>query len=80
MRWRSQNFDTIRGLVARNLGYSYLNWKPLVVTTDTDARVTYVPLSDPIASNPIIAALPLESAPSRKVDEAIHCIREVLAV
>lgn len=78
LRWQSPNLETIRGLVARGLGFSFVNWRPPSSHTSDDRLLAYVPLADDVSANAIVAALPPGVRRPRRVDEAIRHLRAVI--
>jgi DNA-binding transcriptional LysR family regulator len=78
LRWTSSNMETIRSMVARGLGYSFVNMVPRTNITYDALEVSYVLLADDIPANPIMAALPRGHRAARRVNAAIeflHCLR-----
>ncbi|MFB2572505.1 LysR family transcriptional regulator [Micrococcus sp. IITD107] len=55
LAWKSQNFETVRSLVAHGLGWSFVNVIPASTTTYNGQEVAYVPIADDIPANPIVA-------------------------
>lgn len=55
LTWTSQNFETVRSLVAHGLGWSFVNVIPASTTTYNGQHVAYVPIADEIPANPIVA-------------------------
>ncbi|NKX54289.1 LysR family transcriptional regulator [Arthrobacter mobilis] len=80
LRWPSTNMETIRSLVARGLGFSFVNSRPATTVTFDDRRVAYVPVSDELPDNAIVAVLPPGVRPPRRVEEAIRFSREDAAL
>ncbi|GAB3555906.1 LysR family transcriptional regulator [Spelaeicoccus albus] len=76
LRWPSTNMETIRSLVARGLGYSVVNSRPKTGVAFDGNSVVYVPVSDELPVNTIMAALPPGVRPPRRVDEAIRICRD----
>lgn len=76
-RWPSTNMETIRSLVAHGMGYSVVNSRPDTGVAFDGSTVAYVPVSDDLPLNTIMAALPMGLRPPRRVDEAIRICRSV---
>ncbi|WP_219414127.1 LysR family transcriptional regulator [Pseudonocardia nigra] len=80
LRWCSANMETIRSLVARGLGYSFVNSWPATDITFDRRRVAYVPVSDELPTNAIVAVLPPGARPPRRVVEAIRFQRDTAGI
>lgn len=79
LRWPSTDMETIRSLVARGLGYSMVNTRPVNDTTADGLKVAYVPLADELPHNAVVAALPPGTRVPRRVKEAIKFLRQTIA-
>lgn len=77
LRWTSSSMETIRAMVARGLGYSFVNTVPRTNSTFDDLRVAYVPIADDIPDNPIVAVLPPGPRAARRVREAVEFLRRM---
>lgn len=79
LRWTSSNMETIRSMVARGLGYSFVNSVPRTCATFDDLRVSYVPLADELPANPVVAVLPPGHRAARRVREAVEFLQRLRA-
>lgn len=79
VRWASTNMETIRSLVAHGMGYSVVNSRPDTGVTFDGGEVVYVPVSDDLPDNIIMAAQPPGTRPPRRVDEAVRFSRRLAA-
>lgn len=75
IRWSSTNMETIRSLVGRGLGFSFVNSAPATGTTFDGLEVTYVPVADDIPQNAVVAMLPAGHTPPRRVATALDLLR-----
>lgn len=75
VRWSSSNMDTIRSMVGRGLGYSLVNSEPATGATFDGRQVVFLPVSDGVAANAIVAMLPAGHRPSRRVSAALESLR-----
>lgn len=71
IRWASSNFETVRSLVAYDLGWSFVNVVPSSRDTYDGKRVAYVPITDNIPLNPIVAMVADHAEPPGRVREAL---------
>ncbi|MGM9473407.1 LysR family transcriptional regulator [Pseudarthrobacter sp. YS3] len=76
MRWTSSNMETIRAMVARGLGYSFMNSPPSTGTTYEGGKVVFIPVADRTAENAIVALRPAGQPAPRRVRAAIDFLRE----
>lgn len=76
IRWTSSNMETIRAMVARGLGYSFMNSPPANGTTYEGREVVFIPLADRTAENAIVALRPKDQRTPRRVRAAIDYLRE----
>ena len=76
IRWTSSNMETIRSMVARGLGYSFVNSPPATGTTYEGGAVVFIPVADQTAANRIVAVLPPGQRVPRRVQAAIDFLRE----
>lgn len=75
IRWASSNIETVRSLVAYDLGWSFVNDVPRSRDTYDGKRIAYVPITDDIPLNPIVAMVPKDSDPPGRVQEALNFFR-----
>lgn len=75
IRWASSNFETVRSLVAYDLGWSFVNVVPSSRDTYDGKRVSYVPITDDIPPNPIVAMVAEDSDLPGRVQEALDFFR-----
>lgn len=76
IRWTSSNMETIRSMVARGLGYSFVNSPPTTGTTYEGGEVVFIPVEDKTAANAMVAVMPAGQAAPRRVNAAIEFLRE----
>jgi DNA-binding transcriptional LysR family regulator len=76
IRWTSSNMETIRAMVARGLGYSFMNSPPATGTTHDGGEVVFIPLADRTGENAIVAVSPAGQREPRRVRAAIDFLRE----
>lgn len=76
IRWTSSNMETIRAMVARGLGFSFINSAPSTGTTYEGGEVVFIPVADRTADNAIVALLPKGQRAPRRVRAAIDFLRE----
>ncbi|MFB0836072.1 LysR family transcriptional regulator [Arthrobacter halodurans] len=76
IRWTSGNMETIRSMVARGLGYSFVNSPPATGSTYEGGEVVFIPVADRTAANAIVAMLPPGQRAPRRVGAAIEFLRE----
>jgi DNA-binding transcriptional LysR family regulator len=72
VRWRSANVETIRGLVARGLGYSIIMGRPHGDHTYDGLPVVYRAIADEIPAN----AIALATAPGARRAARIEALRD----
>lgn len=75
IRWTSSNFETVRSLVASGLGWSFVNIVPGSRDSYSGSKVSYVPITDEIPPNPIVAIVADHSDPPGRVQEALDFLR-----
>lgn len=73
------SMETVRGLVSRGLGYSFVYTVPVSREVFDGRRVVYVPVLDHIPSNAVVALLPPDRERSRRVDVALQLLQEELS-
>ncbi|MDO4238763.1 LysR family transcriptional regulator [Micrococcus sp.] len=73
------SMETVRGLVARGLGYSFVYTVPVSREVFDGRRVVYVPVLDHIQGNAVVALLQPGRAHPRRVEAAIEFLREELS-
>lgn len=66
--WTFSNPETVRSMVARNLGYSVFSGRPASTETFDGGRVAYVPVTDPIAHNDVVLATPRGTRSTARLD------------
>lgn len=76
IRWTSSNMETIRSMVARGLGYSFMNSPPSAGTTYEGGEVVFIPVADRTAENAIVAVRPPGQRMPRRVRAAIDFLRK----
>ncbi|HET7139569.1 MAG TPA: LysR substrate-binding domain-containing protein [Arthrobacter sp.] len=76
IRWTSSNMETIRAMVARGLGYSFMNSPPSTGTTYDGGEVVFIPVADRTAENAIVAVRPAGQQAPRRVRAVIDFLRE----
>ena len=76
VRWSSTNMETIRSLVGRGLGFSFVNSAPATGATFDGLEVIYVPVDDEIPQNAVVAVLPAGHTPPRRIATALELLRE----
>lgn len=76
IRCTSSNMETIRAMVARGLGYSFMNSPPSTGTTHDGGEVVFIPLADRTAENAIVAVRPAGQREPRRVRAALDFLRE----
>lgn len=72
----STNMETIRSLVGRGLGFSFVNSAPATGATFDGLEVVYVPVADAMPQNSIVAMLPAGHAVPRRVSAALEVLRD----
>lgn len=77
IRHTSSNIQTIFSLVARGYGYSLVNSPPATNDTYDGRRLSFVPLSDPIPTNAIVAVTAGQRRMPRRVRAAIDVLTGV---
>jgi DNA-binding transcriptional LysR family regulator len=63
-------------MVARGLGYSFMNSPPSTGTTHEGREVVFIPVADRTAENAIVAVYPAGQRAPRRVRAAIDFLRE----
>src|SRR5699024_367127 len=76
VRWRSQNVETIRSMVARGFGYTIIMGRPYGDRTYDGLEIVYRPIADRIDDNAVVVALPDNARPTSKVTTLIGFCRE----
>lgn len=76
LRWTSQNFETIRSMVAHGLGWSFVNIRPVSTTTYDGLEVAYVRIADGVPPNPVVAIHQPDGGTSAREREALRFLRE----
>lgn len=76
VRWRSQNVETIRSMVARGLGYTIIMGRPYGDRTYDGLEIVYRPIADRIDANAVVVALPENARPTAKVTALIRLCRD----
>lgn len=70
VKWSGPTMETIRALVARGLGYSIINSIPAVGRSHGDG-VVYIPISDELPKNSLVAVQAHGVRPTRRVSGAM---------
>lgn len=70
-RWPSQNYETVRSMVAYGLGWSYLNLVPNTESTYDGGQIRYIPIADPMPYNAIIGITHPDLKPNARVEAAL---------
>ncbi len=77
VRWRSNNVETIRAMVARGLGYTLIMGRPYGDRTYDGLPLTYRPIADPLPATSVVLAYPKGATPTAKVRKlATFCKHE----
>ena len=78
VRYRSQSFETVRGMVAHGMGFSVLNLRPVSEETYGGARVKPVAIDDDVESLAIVLARLRSVRPTARVHAVAARARSVL--
>lgn len=70
--WRSRNIETIRSMVARNLGYSILMGRPYGDHTYEGLPIVYRKIANPIPQNTVVIATPSGTIFTSKLDALVE--------
>ncbi|MDN5795012.1 MAG: LysR family transcriptional regulator [Intrasporangium sp.] len=72
--WTFSNPETVRSMVARNLGYSVFSGKPASAETFDGGRVAYVRVTDSIAHNDVVLATPHGTRPTARLQALVRLL------
>lgn len=78
IKWTSANLATVTALVARGLGYSLRYCLP-DETSAPGPAIVEIPVADAIPRNAISAVMPKGIRPSRRMDEAVRFLKNLLS-
>lgn len=76
VRWRSSNVETIRGMVARGLGYTVIMGRPHGDMTYEGLPLVYRDISDDLPANNVVVAYPQGAVPTAKTKTLIAFCQE----
>ncbi|MFE6997569.1 LysR family transcriptional regulator [Microbacterium sp. NPDC057659] len=66
--WSFSNPETVRAMVAHGLGYSVFSGRPVGTEAFDGRRVAYVRVSDEVAPNEVVLAVPRGQRPNARLD------------
>jgi DNA-binding transcriptional LysR family regulator len=76
--YRARSYELVRGLVARNFGYSVLNAQPAHPVTYDGGRVAMVPIADALPPLGVVLASSTDVRPRRAVTAVADTVRAAL--
>ena len=74
--WTSSNMETIRSMVARGLGYSFVQSHPKTGTTYEGGEVVFIPVAEQTTANTIVAVRSAAQRAPRRVKAAIDFLQD----
>lgn len=72
IQWPSQNYETVRSMVAYGLGWSYLNLVPETKVTYDGGEIRYIPIADSMPYNAVIGITHPDLKPDARVTAALE--------
>lgn len=79
VRWRSRNIETVRALVARNLGYAVIMGRPHGDHSYEGKPIVYRPIAEELPPNALVMATARGTQPTAKVESLLRFCREELS-
>ncbi|WP_018149758.1 LysR substrate-binding domain-containing protein [Leeia oryzae] len=75
VRYRTVNFELVRGLVASQNGYAFLNLRPAIDQSYDGSELVCLPIADEVPSLSLVLAWPEGLKPTRRVEAFITLCR-----